>query len=86
MRIAEAMDTGRVIINPLIYAEVPIGYDSAEALDEFLPAADFEREPLPYRAGFAAAKAYLRYRRAGGSRRSPAPDFYSGIGSDSGGI
>lgn len=67
-----------MVINPLIYAEVSIGYDSAEALDEFLPAADFEREPLPYRAGFAAGKAYLRYRRAGGGKRSPMPDFYIG--------
>jgi predicted nucleic acid-binding protein len=77
-RIAEAMDIGRVVINPLIYAEVSIGYDSAEALDEFLPAGDYEREPLPYRAGFAAGKVYLRYRRAGGGKRSPMPDFYIG--------
>ena len=77
-RIAEAMDAGRVVINPLIYAEVSVGYDSAEALDKFLPASDYEREPLPYRAGFAAGKAFLRYRRAGGDKRSPMPDFYIG--------
>jgi predicted nucleic acid-binding protein len=77
-RIAEAMDNGRVVINPIIYAEVSVGYQTAEELDELLPASDYEREPLPYRAGFAAGKAYLRYRRSGGERRSPLPDFYIG--------
>ena len=46
--------------------------------DGSLPASDYEREPLPYRAGFAAGKAYLRYRRSGGGKRSPMPDFYVG--------
>jgi predicted nucleic acid-binding protein len=74
----EALDAGRVVINPLIYAEVSVGYRSAEELDDLLPASDYEREPLPYRAGFAASKAYLRYRQSGGGKRSPMPDFYIG--------
>jgi hypothetical protein len=77
-RIAEALDAGRVVINPLIYAEVSVGYQSVEELDGFLPASAYEREALPYRAGFAAGKAFLRYRRSGGSKRSPLPDFYIG--------
>lgn len=76
--IAAAMDTGRVVINPLIYAEVSVGYETVEELDELLPAGDYEREPLPYLAGFAAGKAFLRYRRGGGDKRSPMPDFYIG--------
>ena len=47
-------------------------------VDELLSAADYEREPLPYLAGFAAGKAFLRYRRGGGDKRSPMPDFYIG--------
>jgi predicted nucleic acid-binding protein len=78
VQIAAAMDTGRVVINPLIYAEVSVGYQSIEELEELLPASDYEREPLPYVAGFAAGKAFLRYRRAGGDKRSPTPDFYIG--------
>jgi predicted nucleic acid-binding protein len=77
-QIAAAMDTGRVVINPLIYAEVSVGYQTVEELEELLPAADYEREPLPYVAGFAAGKAFLRYRRSGGDKRSPMPDFYIG--------
>jgi predicted nucleic acid-binding protein len=77
-RIAEALDSGRVVINPLVFAEVSVGYETVEELDELLPASDYEREPLPYRAGFAAGKAFLRYRRNGGDKRSPMPDFYIG--------
>ena len=72
------MDTGRVVINPLIYAEVSVGYETVEELEELLPAADYEREPLPYLAGFAAGKAFVRYRRGGGEKRSPMPGFYIG--------
>jgi predicted nucleic acid-binding protein len=75
--IAAAMDTGRVVINPLIYAEVAVGYQTVEELEELLPATDYEREPLPYLAGFAAGKAFVRSRR-GGDKRSPMPDLYIG--------
>jgi predicted nucleic acid-binding protein len=78
VQVASAMDTGRIVINPLIYAEVSVGYETVEELEELLPASDYEREPLPYVAGFAAGKAFLRYRRAGGDKRSPMPDFYIG--------
>lgn len=77
-RIAAAIDEGRAVINPLIYAEVSVGYETAEEMEELLPPADYEREPLPYLAGFAAGKAFLRYRRGGGQKRSPMPDFYIG--------
>jgi predicted nucleic acid-binding protein len=33
---------------------------------------------LPYLASFAAGKAFVRYRRGGGDKRSPVPDFYIG--------
>jgi hypothetical protein len=36
-----------------------------------LATADFVREPLPYEAGFLAGKAFLTYRRRGGTGRSP---------------
>ena len=38
----------------------------------------YRREVLPYEAGFLAGRAFLLYRRAGGVRRSPLPDFYIG--------
>ena len=65
MHIAAALDAGRVVINPLIYAEVSVGYQTIEELDELLPGSEYEREPLPWTAGFAAGKAFLRYRHGG---------------------
>jgi len=76
--LTRAVDSGTVVINPLVYAEVSVGFERVEELDELLPKAIFRREALPYAAGFVAGKAFLRYRRQGGARRSPLPDFYIG--------
>lgn len=71
-------DEAILVINALIYAEVSIGFASIEALEEALPSDLYRREFLPYEAGFLAGKTFLRYRQAGGTRRSPLPDFYIG--------
>jgi predicted nucleic acid-binding protein len=76
--LAEVAEHTTLIINPIIYAEVSIGYSTIEALDASLPATLYQREPLPWEAGFLAGKSFLRYRRRGGSRTSPLPDFYIG--------
>jgi len=65
-------------INPIIFSEICMG---AESLEEALTIVkDFQlevHEPRPD-ALFIAAKAFLRYRKQGGSRSSPLPDFYVG--------
>lgn len=76
--LSDAAHEGRLVINPLIYAEVSCGYTRIEDLDEAVPAEYFTREPLPWAAAFLAAKAFLKYRRRGGSRPAPLPDFYIG--------
>ncbi len=76
--IEQAADTGRLVINPVIYAEVSVRYQRIEDLDEALPRALLEREAIPYEAAFLAAKAFLRYRQRGGTKRSPLPDFFIG--------
>lgn len=76
--LARVRDEGRLVINPIIYAEVSIGFDRIEELDLAVPRDDFEREDLPYEAGYLAGRAFLAYRRRGGERRSPLPDFYIG--------
>ena len=76
--LAQARDGGRLVINPIVYAEVSTGFGRIEDLDDAVPAGDFEREPLPFEAGFVAGKAFLTYRKRGGQRRSPLPDFYIG--------
>lgn len=67
-----------LVINPLVYAEVSIGFSRIEELEEALGTDLFRREPLPWEAAFLAGKCFLRYRRRGGGRRSPLPDFYIG--------
>jgi len=72
----EAAEHSTLAINPIVFAEVSMKFDRIEAADAAL--VDFVREPLPYEAGFLAGKAFLAYRRRGGARRSPMPDFYVG--------
>ena len=73
-----AADESPLVINPIIYAEISIGYSRIEDVEAVLPIRIFRRDRLPYEAGFLAGKAFLRYRRRGGKRRSPLPDFYIG--------
>ena len=65
-------------INPIIYAEVSVGFERIEDLDAALPPGLFRREVLPWEAGFLAGKCFRAYRRRAGVRRSPLPDFYIG--------
>jgi predicted nucleic acid-binding protein len=67
-----------LLVNPLIYAEVSIRFERIEELDDALSPHVFRREPLPWEAAFLAGKAFLAYRRRGGHRPSPLPDFYIG--------
>jgi predicted nucleic acid-binding protein len=76
--LARCGESSILVINPLIYAEVSVGIDRIEDLDDALPAEYFRREALPWDAAFLAGKVYLRYRQAAGARRSPLPDFYIG--------
>ena len=71
-------NTDRLIINPVIYGEISVRFSSVEALDDALPEAIFVRERLPFAAAFLAGKAFLAYRRRGGSRQSLLPDFLIG--------
>ncbi len=76
--IERAADRYRLVINPVIYAEVSIRYSRIEELDAALPKAMFDREAIPYEAAFLAGKSFLTYRRRGGAKRSPLPDFFIG--------
>ncbi len=75
MRCAEL---GTVAINPIIYAELAVGFARIEDLDAALPASDWQRLPLPWAAGFVAGRSFGEYRRRGGARNAPLPDFYIG--------
>lgn len=65
-------------INAVIYAEFAASFRREEELEEALALAELERLVLPYEAAFRAGHAFVEYRRKGGSRRSPLPDFFIG--------
>lgn len=71
----KAARQGPILINPIIYAELAPAFSSQSDLDQWLDPSIFHRLPLPYSAGWLAAQAFLKYRRSGGSRTSPLPDF-----------
>ena len=76
--LTQAADHGAVAINPIIYAEISVAYPAIEDVEEALPHEYFMRAQLPWEAAFLAGKCFERYRRRGGNKRSPLPDFYIG--------
>ena len=74
----DALAIGAVGINPVIYAEISVRFGDHASLDAGLNELTLERLQLPYEAAFVAGRAFRRYRRAGGVRSSPLPDFFIG--------
>ena len=77
---------GPICINPIIYAELAPAFSSARELDCWLAPEVFKRLPLPYSAGWLAGAAFLKYRRSGGVKTSPLPDFYIGAHAEAEGL
>ena len=69
-------DKGPVCYNPIIFAELAVKFDTQKELDHRLSAFTFL--PLPLNAAFQAGKAFEKYRRAGGRKARPLPDFFIG--------
>ena len=76
--VEKAADRFRLVINPIIYAEVSIRYSRIEDLEAALPRTLLDREAIPYEAAFLAGKCFLAYRQQGGTKQSPLPDFFIG--------
>ena len=65
-------------INPIIYAEVSVGFARIEELEAVLAGCGIQLLAIPKEALFLAGKAFLTYKRRGGTKRSPLPDFFIG--------
>lgn len=76
--LAATADEAPLVINPVIYAELAIGYAAIEDLDAALPETWIRREEVPYPAAFLAARCFIDYRRRGGQRTGVLPDFLVG--------
>lgn len=66
------------VINPIIYSEVSIGFRRIEDVEDALPSFYFHRMPVPWEAAFLAGKCFVEYRRRGGNKQAPLPDFFIG--------
>ena len=67
-----------VAINSIIYAEVSIGFQKIEEVEELFAPKFFIREMIPWEASILAGKCFLAYRKKGGVKSSPLPDFFIG--------
>jgi len=76
--LSRAADESTLAVNPLIFAEVAVGFETVEELERLLRPEEFNRLELPYEAAFLAGKAFLSYKRRGGRRSAPLADFYIG--------
>ena len=67
-----------LVINPVVYAELSAAFSTMEALDEALAQMQLAIQPIPKPALFLAGKAFLSYRRRGGTKTQVLPDFFIG--------
>ena len=68
----------RLVINPVIYAELSLTFSTVEALDEVLAGMQLPVVEMPRSALFLAGKAFAQYRRRGGTKGNVLADFFIG--------
>jgi predicted nucleic acid-binding protein len=71
-------DRGDLAINQIIYAELAAGFTAKERLERTLQGVGLVRLSVPWASAWLASQAFLRYRRQGGTRTTPLPDFFIG--------
>jgi predicted nucleic acid-binding protein len=76
--LAQAAESSRLFINPIVYAEISVRFSKNRRARGDVPRSVIAREPIPYEAAFLAGKIFVTYRRAGGTRAAPLPDFFIG--------
>lgn len=67
-----------LIINPIIYAEISIRFAHIEDLEKSVSSEYFTRQSLPWEAAFLAGKVFVKYKKNGGVKAAPLPDFFIG--------
>ncbi len=77
-KLDEYSDYTSLYINSIIYSEISIGFKSIEDLERAIIKAGFQMMEIPKEALFLAGKAYLKYKRRKGVKRTSLPDFFIG--------
>jgi len=68
----------RLCINPVIYSELSLGFDSVNAQEKAIEEMGLSYEELPRPALFLAGRAFIQYRRQGGAKGNVLADFFIG--------
>ena len=68
----------RMIVNPMIYAELCCEAGSSSDVDKILLTLGIGYEESPREALFLASQAFKTYRQRGGSKTAPLEDFFIG--------
>jgi predicted nucleic acid-binding protein len=74
--LTEVAERSVLVVNPIIYAEISVCFDTIESLEESLPTSSFRRDPLPWESGFLAGKVFVGSPHRRGSKHAPLRDFY----------
>jgi predicted nucleic acid-binding protein len=65
-------------VNPVIYAELSVGFRTIEELESTLSEFRLAYEDLPRESLFLAGKVYAKYRRSAGRKTGVLADFFIG--------
>ncbi len=77
-KLEEYSDHTSLYINSIIYSEISIGFKLIEDLESAISKAGFQLLEIPKEALFLAGKAFIKYMRRKGVKRTPLPDFFIG--------
>lgn len=77
-KLEEYSDHTSLYINSIIYSEISIGFRLIEDLEFAISKAGFQLLEIPKETLFLAGKAYIKYKRRKGRKRTPLPGFFIG--------
>ncbi len=69
---------GILYINSIVYSEISVSFKRIEDLESAIAKAGLQMLEIPKEALFLAGKAYLKYKKRKGTKRTPLPDFFIG--------
>jgi predicted nucleic acid-binding protein len=77
-QLEQAATDGSLFIDPIVYSEVSIRFSRIEELERAIQECGLVWSEIPREALFLAGKAWMAYRKRGGPRITPLPDFFIG--------
>ena len=75
---AMSQHVDRLLINPLIYAELCYGAGNEDEVDGLIAALGLQYAELPRQALYVTSQVYKAYRKRGGLKSAPLADFFIG--------